>query len=131
MSSVGRVTNAQLAYWQGAFVATCDTTATVKRNTSIGAPNPDGTTPLTLSTIYTAIPAMLRTPQGGYIQALAEALVDRATWQISLPATINGVATDIRRGDFILIDGLTLTVEHLLFPQSLSINQSVLASMPR
>lgn len=131
MSSIGRVTAGQLAYWQAAFAATCNTTATVQRNTSIGTPNPDGTVPSTLTTIYTNIPALVSEAKGNYAQALAAALIDQAMWQVAVPVTFLSAAVVILRGDVVLVNSLVLTVQHLLGSESYPVNVNFLASAPR
>jgi hypothetical protein len=127
---LGRVTAAQLAYWQAAFAATCDTTATVQRDQNLATPGVDANWQNVSGLV--GIKCMRSTPTGGNQVQLASALVDQSAWVVSFVATdTNGAPTDVRRSDRILIDGLTLTVQHLLSPQSLSINQSVMASAPR
>ncbi len=121
----------ELLEMQTEFALACDQVATIKRNTSLGTPNPDGTTPYVLSTIYTNIPAMLNTPKGTAEVQLAAELADQSVFLVSFPSLIEKVAIDIRRDDLILIAGMTLTVQHLLFPQSYSVPQSVMASQPR
>lgn len=129
-TTLGRLSAAQLAYFQAAFTATCDTTATVERNLNLSTPATDANWQNVAGLV--GIKCIRATPTGSYQQKLAEALVDQSSWVVTFPATdTNGAATDIRRSDRILIDGLTLTVQHLLFPQSYSISQQVLASAPR
>lgn len=131
----GRLTAAQLSYFQAAFTRTCDHLATVKRNTSLGVPNADGSVPQTLTTVYTDLAALVQEPTGSYAQQLAAALVDQATWEVFLPATDNaGNDLDVRRGDTVIIttmSNLTLTVQHVLHPESNTINTNFLASKPR
>lgn len=127
----GRLTAAQLSYFQAVFTAACDLTCTVQRNTSLGVPNADGSVPQTLSTIYSGLPAMQDEPKGSYAQQLASALVDQAAWVVSVPATFNGAAVVIERGDVVTINGLALTVQHLLGSESYQINVNFLASRPR
>jgi hypothetical protein len=131
MSTIlGRLTAGQLAAFQDAFARTCDTTATVERDANLGTPNTDASWQNVAGLV--GIKCLRSTPSGGYQQNLAAALVDQSSWVVSLVALdTNGNATDVRRSDRILIDGLTLTVQHLLFPQSLSISQAVMASAPR
>lgn len=130
MSTIGRATAAQITAWQNAFAATCDTTCTVQRNANLGVPNTDASWGNVSGLVN--IKCIIERPQGSFQQQLASQLVDESTWTISFTALdSNGAATDVRRGDRVLIQGLTLTVQHVFSPQSLSINQAVLASTPR
>jgi len=134
MSSIGRVTAAQLSYWQAAFTATCDSTCTVQRNANLGSPGADGTTADSWANVpgLVNIKCFVTTPQGGVQVALAAALVDQSVWAVSVAALdSNGAQTDVRRGDRLLLSGLTLTVQHIFDPTSLSVAAVVLASAPR
>ena len=121
----------ELLEMQLEFATACDQVAIVKRNTSLGTPNADGTTPNTLSTIYNNIPVMVNTPKGAKELQLAAELADESVFVLSFPSLIEKVAIDIRRDDLVLVAGMTLTVQHLFFPESYSVPQSVMASQPR
>jgi hypothetical protein len=75
------------------------------------------------------IAAGMVTPQGGYLQQLAQQLVNQASWVVSFPSGAS--APDVQVRDRVLIQGLTLTVQHLLNPNSTSAYTQVLASTLR
>lgn len=129
-STLGRLSAQQISYFQDAFARTCDTQATVQRNSALGTPGTDATWGNVAGLVD--IRCLRAAPSGGYQQQLAAALVDQSAWVVAFVAVDTaGNPVDVRRSDRILVDGLTLTVQHLLYPQSLSISQQVLASAPR
>lgn len=121
----------ELAALQDVFTSACDQTVKVERNTSLGVPNPDGSVPQTLSTIYASLPALVDEPKGSYAQQLASALVDQAVWVMNVPATYNGAAVVIQRGDLVTFNGLAYTVQHLMGSESYQVNVNFMASRPR
>jgi hypothetical protein len=125
----------ELLEMQEEFALACDQVAIIKRNSNLGIPGTDAVWvtiyPVAGSSNPNGIPAMLQTPKGEYQLQLAAALVDQSAFVLSFPALIEGVAIDIRRSDQVIIAGMTLTVQHLFFPQSYSVPQTVMASGPR
>lgn len=120
----------ELAALQAAAASAMDATCTVQRNVNLSIPATDASWQNVSGLV--GVKCLRNTPTGSYQQKLAEALVDQSSWVVTFPATdTNGAATNVRRSDRILIDGLTLTVQHLLFPQSYSVTLQVLASAPR
>lgn len=119
----------ELETLQSIWVGICDTTASVQRNSNLGVPNTDAS----WATIYASLPAVADEPTG-QAQAIAAALVDQSVWQVKVPATWQGADVDIRRGDQVtlsLVPVVTLTVQHILHPESYSLNTNFIASKPR
>lgn len=119
----------ELATLQNIWIGVCDTTATVQRNANLGVPNTDAS----WTTIYPSLPAVADEPTGSALQ-VASALVDQSVWQVKVPATWQDADVDIRRGDLVtlgLVPVVTLTVQHILHPESYSLNTNFIASKPR
>lgn len=102
-----------------------DQTASIQRDANLATAGADANWQTTTASVACA----LATPQGSYQQKLAETIADQAAWIVSFP--IYPTPTDVRVKDHVVVSGLTLTVQHLLFPQSYPTVYQALASVLR
>lgn len=123
---------AELAALQSAWTLLCDQTMTLNRNLGRGAPAADGTMATVWTAIYINLPCVVDEPTGAVAEIAAE-LADMSSWMIAAPNTFQGQAVTVINGDQVVIAalGLTLIVQHILQPQSYTLNTNFLASKPR
>lgn len=102
-----------------------DQTASIERDANLATAGADANWQTTTANVA----CTLAPPQGSYQQKLAESIADQAAWIVSFPTY--PLLPDVRVKDRVVVAGLTLTVQHLLFPQSYPIVYQTLASVLR
>ncbi len=117
------LTASELAAIQAVATASLDTSCVIQRATATA--DGYGSTAKTWATVAT-VNATMAQPTAGQLQNYDYLIGNLATWLIRLP-----YGTDVRIDDQLILNGVTLTVQAPLTPQSYQASVRVLASEVR